>query len=497
MRWKDGFATCRGTESHFEGYRLRDPSQGVFASWNWDGSTLKVDCGWGGFWPLFYAVSGPEIWISPSIAVLLREGAPRELDYATLGTFAGWDYIVGDRTFFRAIRAIPRSGQLRWTQGHVQAEDRIPRATVSTLTRDAFVDAFIEVVRTSVRRHVEVRPGGPWLVPLSGGRDSRHLFLEMVRQGCRPIDCFTTDRVDVFTGEGPIAAELARRCGARNRLVQRALPSVRDELETLRLTQLHAPEHSWYLNLAREVGRYQGIVADGIGTDSLLKPIGPFPLKLRKLHEQGKLDEVVDGFRQMHLWIGWQRSARQSGWEAESRQLLIDELRRHVDAPYPSGSFRFWNRTRRTIAWAPFRVLGEANMVFAPYLDPEVVGLVCSMPTDALVESDLRTTAILRAFPEFADIPFESHTPPSRDLYPWSVRARMAAGMMARLAAAPSSDLLENRWLWPRLMRSIVDPGYHSLEWFAAPVLRTLMMESWMQRRSDGVRPCDGNVDPI
>ncbi len=208
-----GLRECRLGQPRDYGRAILD---GVFATWRWDGSTLLAGNDRYGLQPLFYAVDGDGIALSPSLPRLLLEGAPADLDDAALAVFLRTGYFVGEDTAFRSIRALPPNARLTWSGGKLRITGGLPLPLPREMTRDEAVDAYIPLFREAVRRRLPTgAPGAPELVmPLSGGRDSRHILLELVALGCRPGFCLTVrhhlPRVDQ---DAQFAAELAEALG--------------------------------------------------------------------------------------------------------------------------------------------------------------------------------------------------------------------------------------------------------------------------------------------
>ena len=51
---------------------------GVFLRWNWNGRQLLVENSQEGFCPLFYFADDTQVCVSPSIVLLLAQGAPAD-----------------------------------------------------------------------------------------------------------------------------------------------------------------------------------------------------------------------------------------------------------------------------------------------------------------------------------------------------------------------------------------------------------------------------------
>jgi hypothetical protein len=126
---------------------------------------------------------------------------------------------------------------------------------------------------------------------------------------------------------------------------------------------------------------------------------------------------------------------------------MVVELERHARAANPVASFFFWNRTRRSIAQAPFGVLGDWP-VRCPYLDREVFDFLLGLPPELFLAHRFHTDAIEAAFPEFSMLPYET-----KRLPPVTARAHFrhhARSGLARLWLG-RSPLLSRRYCAARL----------------------------------------------
>jgi len=163
--------------------------QDVFAEWQWDGGKVVVrNCRFG-FFPIFYYATENEFGVSPSVGRLIECGAPTDLDDTALATFLRLGFLVGEDTVFRAIRMVPPGGEVRWNGGEPKVTGGYTFPQHQNLSRKAAIDGYGELFRQAVQRRSskEVRFG----LPLSGGRDSRHILLELNALGCKSEVCFT------------------------------------------------------------------------------------------------------------------------------------------------------------------------------------------------------------------------------------------------------------------------------------------------------------------
>jgi hypothetical protein len=417
LRLQDGQVTVRGSPSVSLGHRLpRGPGEkpdGVFATWSWDGRILRVENDRYGCYPLYYAAGRGEIYLSPSVLQLLRVGVSREVDETALGVFLRLGYFIGDETPFRAIRAVPPDATFVWRDGQLEVSGRYACSPEQTITRSAAIDAYVELFRQAIRRRP---PTEEAVVTLSGGRDSRHILLELCAQGTPPRRCVTTYRSfpSMLGRYAPsedveLARALSEAVGVEHVLVAQSPSALRAERRKNLLTGFCTDEHGWYLAVAdylegRATAVYDGIAGDGLSEDPLLDPEG------LRLYRQGRLGELADRWLDEReeallrtlippMWAG-------AGDRGRVRTRLVAELRAFAGAPNPVGAFLFWSLTRRETALAPYGLLRGVDLVYSPYLDHDLYDFLTSLPGEMLLDHRFHTETIARAHPRYAAFPY-------------------------------------------------------------------------------------------
>jgi hypothetical protein len=475
----------------FRGHRISraDGSHdGIFAEWRWDGRRLTVRNDRYGFQPLFYFCAASEIAVSTSILALLAAGAPADLDEDALAVFLRLGFFVGNDTPFRSIRVVPPDAQFVWEDGQLKVDGRYWHGRPQRLTRDAALDAYIALFRQAIAR----RPPNDdnFVVPLSGGRDSRHILLELCDRGWRPRYAVTIPRYPPRAGEDErVAALLARATGVPHLLLDQRADRLESEWRKNWQTHLCADEHAWYLPMIDHLESDVTTVYDGMG--GALSVAGRFLSadNIRRFdagHFDQLADVLLDGFGRMtERFLARMLSPRYriTMGRDRARQRLAADLVRHADAPDPTKSFNFWNRTRREIALVTGALMNRIPTVYSPYLDHDLYELLSSLPP-SLVSPDLsspdksfHSDAITRAYPRYAHIPFEdSHAPP--------IDARSHDG---RFGSAVARHLLERRrrftllnngYVWPRVGLSAIKPQYAGRRpWLAGILLYLSQLE--------------------
>lgn len=433
-----------------------DERDGVFAEWRWDGNVLVVTNDRYGFQPLFWYATDQEIAISPSIPVLLELGAPGELDATALAVFLRLGYFLGEDTPFAAVRALPPGATLTWTAGSVSIDSRMFRGPAVSMGRDEAIDAFTERFRRAIAKRPP--PAGEVLMPLSGGRDSRHILLELDRSGWKPAACVTKR---LPTGEDvAVAAELCRAIGVPHHVLEPSKSRLTNELRKNLLTSFCADEHGWFMDVADYLRGRTAAVYDGIGGDVL--SAGLFLTRERlDLARAGAFDELA-----LRLWTESKEAtlramlpARSYGdWNAErARGRIAEELRRFAAEPNPVGAFFFANRTRREIALSPYAMLRDVGPVYSPFLDHDVFDLLAGLPAEMFLDGRFHTDAICRAFPHVAGIRYGGY---GKRRVPLFRKARHAWDFLRYVGGGKRPGMVRPGYLWPRAVRHAIDPAY-------------------------------------
>jgi asparagine synthase (glutamine-hydrolysing) len=395
----------RGQAACQLGHRL--PSQtdgvpeGVFAGWKWDGRALDVEHDRYGFYPLFYYSRGTEFAVAPSIVTLLREGAAPDLDPDALAVFLQLGFFIDDETPFKHIKAVPPAVRFAW-DGKLYLRPKRDLGGRQDISRDEALRTYAELFRDAVRRRA---PNGPVVLPLSGGRDSRHILLELHEAGVRPEFCITAIRYGRGNNDVEVAGMLARSLGLDHVVLEQA-PRLQAELQKNLATSFCADEHAWLMPLAEHLNGRRIELYDGIAGDVLSASLFQKPAWL-ELYRTGRFVELAKTL------VGKRREGIVALRGADAQRLADDaleriaaELRRYEDATNPCTMFFFWNRTRREITLAPFGILAGVETCFCPYLDHELYDFLTSLPPEITIDRTFHTDTIALAHPSAQRVPY-------------------------------------------------------------------------------------------
>ncbi|MGH9755532.1 MAG: asparagine synthase-related protein [Blastocatellia bacterium] len=482
-RKAEGFEV-EGAQAGALGHKIRHPGRsetdGVFVEWSWDGNRLRVHNDRYGCYPFYYFANSDEIAISTSIVRLLEAGASPVLDDAGFAAFLRFGFFLGEDTPFLEIRALPPSAVLEWRDGELAVSGRITTTQPDNLNRDAAIDGYISLFRDAVRRRQPSRPNVA--VTLSGGRDSRHILLELCEQGLRPDLCLTARGFPAPSAynEVEVAASLCQSLGLRRLTLDQRESLMQAESDKNLRTGFCSFEHSWYLVVADHLNRTAGLVYDGIGGDVLSAGLFLSPRRI-ELCEEGRLAELADDLVSVASDLVIESALRPERASKFDREIAFArfaaEFRKHADAPNPIGSFHFWNRTRRLVAFCPYGMLSEASEVFSPYLDHELFDFLSSLPARMFVDHGFHTETIQRAYPAYAHIPFARQR--SADGAYRKPYRSFALAVARRLLETGPHRLLRDSYFLPRLLRCLIDPRYlPSAQWIGSFALFLAQLES-------------------
>lgn len=436
VRASAGAFEVEGSPSVDLGHRIARPAggdDGIWAAWRWDGRRLVVETERFGMYPVYYHATESEVVVSPDILELLRLGVPRAIDEDALAGFLGFGSYLGEDTPFAAIRLVPPDGQLCWSTEGWTVTGRRTGFTTRPMTRSAVIDASIELVREAVARRVRDEPG--CIMPVSGGRDSRHILLELIRQGHPPRLCVTAYKSFLESDKDALyAARLCAEMGIPHRVLERPYRLVEGEKRKNAMTSLCADEHAWYLRVS-EALEGEAYTYDGLAGGTLLERLHSTRPKARGLVEAGRIAEaayqmlrtehgaprfvdlVAPGARR---WLSVERAAAR----------VQAEVERYMDRDDPLSAFYYWNRAGRELNLIPTLMLAHVPTVYAPFQDHDVFDFLSAVPIEH-IDRDLHNEILAAAFPEASHIPFVPKGPAARPARSWFRRVNLdLAGLL-------------------------------------------------------------------
>lgn len=412
-----------------------------------------------GMVPLYWWADRSAIVVADRVEELLaasaRLGRPRtSIDAMAAATMLALGQPAGDLTVFQDVHVVPPDATLTWTPGSpptiTSGGSRTPAP--STRDRSQRLDAFLDAFAAAVTRRLPGRE--PVVVPLSGGADSRHIVLELARQGV-PIAAVVTAATHRHDPELLAARRLAARLGIAHRVVRHRVGDLAMERRANTLTSGQASELAWYLPVVDHLDATAAVTYDGLGGDVLSAALYQTSARVAAVRAgdwRALIDDLTGGRQSAALRQRFVPAVVEG--RLPPREEVVAELaaqwRRHADEPNPLGWAMFSSRTRRHIAMGPCAMLAGIE-VHTPYLDPDVVEVLRAMPMEDPVDHRFHRDAIARRFPEAADVPYDDEIATS-----WQ---HTRAGARRRAAALRLMTEARNVWRTPSRARVATLPS--------------------------------------
>lgn len=488
-RMRPGLVDISGDSSCSLGRRIPVPGseedEGVYIDWEWDGEKLVLKNDRFGLYPIFYCVKEDSICVSPSLSRVVRTNSERQLDYAALGVFFRLGHFIGEDTPFEDIRFMPPNSILIWEAGKLELKSKgSPMAPTSAgaLSFDETVEQYRALFSRSIARRMP--DDEPWTVPVSGGRDSRHILLELARQGARPRSCATVMYRPPATNEDiRIARLLAERLGIEHVALEKPSSFFQAELNDVKLTNYCGGGHGWVHPVASDFAGKFHTIYDGLAGSVLsggfmlaeekvrLFKKGSYNALGRTILEENKSEDAI-----RHIFS--EEFYRKLSFD-HAVERLAEELKRHGDVPNPVLSFVFWNRTRRCVASIPFAIFHQVPVVHTPYLDHELFNFLFSLDVSFVEQNRLHDEVVRRSYPDFADVPYENKNAKadfSKVDFSYYRAARSELFGYLRAQEAARVKKVNKRYLFMKLGSDFLG-GKIDAPWYMRPALQVIELE--------------------
>ncbi len=391
---------------------------GINAKWEWDGNRLEASVDRMGIQPLFYGVYENQIVLSPTILPILKGGIPADLDYGSIGLFFRIGYLLGEDTLFRHIRALPPGGKLVWDEQGVRiAEQTVFSSSLHVATDSEITEAYIELFRKSIERRPP--PQDSFVQPVSGGRDSRHILAELVRQKKGPSSTYTieTSYADSEHSEEKIARQLSDTLKIPHCVLRHNLKGeLEREAVKNALTSFTGDEGGWMLGASAYLSEnpsciYDGFLGDVLSAFHWVNCKGEMLTAWRRDGEEGFLDAAIQRFFPKHHGVEHLLSAQFGSHEELSMEATRERMRQHfrLFSGYhnPITRWFLFGRGRREIAMSTWGCYPQVEKIYAPFLDHDFLNYFLSLPErEEPSYAFLRSKAIAAAYPELKDLPY-------------------------------------------------------------------------------------------
>ena len=368
---------------------------------------------------------------------------------------------------------------LVWKEGRLHESWTLPSRKKTHTPYARAIKDFNNRFASSMNRCLE-RSRNHIALPLSGGRDSRHILYEMLKQGRAPNDVFTAQlgRRNDPLSDHAIAKEVASRNGLPHRTITIEPKKMHyyEQRKNL-LCGIPGEEGSWMVPVAETLhSEHAHSIYDGIGGDIL--SAGLFLSKERMdLMRNRRYTRLADcllqrantrcplpaSFRLANKILGTEKLSPE-----RARKELTNELALHDHQHNPTTSFFFLNRTLGVIANTSFGIYQNCGHVFTPFLDDEVFSLLFSMPEEMFFDKNFHDVAIIQNYPQIASVPYTGPT----NIAPLTGRlSDRIISYASLLRAQPSIDVHATTSLLKWAITSKITRGRPSLSFATVCVL--------------------------
>ncbi len=461
------FIQIDGEQSGFYGYKLDSlsGSNGVFVEWQatQEGLTLTNDAF--GLFPLFYVANKDSVSLSSSITDLTKNSDCSQLDDAAIALFLRTGNYIGDTTPFLKIKVLPPGSTLTFDkQGFVLRQTKIAPDSNATVSLSEAKDIYGDLFHQSIRKFQNITDTKIG-VPLSGGRDSRHILFELLASGMPPSSCITMKHQPPKPDEdAAIAGEVCNFLGIEHCVLEQDRSLLQMEREKNRLTNLCSLDHSWILPLSRQLST-DGFDAifDGIAGDVL--SAGLFLTESRlNLFRNERFDQLADEMLGDEGYLP--KLLTEPFYKRFDRELaadlLIEELKQHVDTQNPVGQFFLWNRTRRNIGLSGWGILSQNTQVFAPYLDHDLYRFLASLPAEYFLDHSFHQDTISRCYPKYEHLAYEAKNVAAKKGNRLSVCQNAAELSFHFRRLLKAESMCRPSFIYPRALKSLASVDYYS-----------------------------------
>lgn len=366
-----------------------------------------------GLAPLYWLEQGGAVYFASRIDPLVRTSSSRlSIDWDAWAPIVALRYPLGTRTPFAEIRRLPQSSVLRrrfrWGRAKVE-RGRWPWTEVEP---DRSLAAGTEATVAALEETLAPLPGGI-VCPLSGGRDSRMLFLPLARDG-RVVAAATVPDDEGDTFEEDLAEPVAAAFGVSHERLRGEVESYAEEWEErARRVEYEFVDHAWLVPLARRVADTAAPVPDGFAIDAFTSAGRYFysPEMFGSCNPRAAMALLFDKLRRYgHAHLALEQSLQEPLVERSREQFLSGA--RHFDG-HPNQTFLafYASRSLRGISTYSTKLLGDRSWVIVPGASDPFVRAVLSIPEQAKREGAAYRAIFELLAPDLAHLPSTADLP--------------------------------------------------------------------------------------
>ncbi|MCC5853723.1 MAG: hypothetical protein JJU30_12850 [Alkalimonas sp.] len=386
-----------GASTGFLGYRIDDDESddGVFVAWSFNDGHFYLNTDRLGLYPVYYLASDHEFIISNSVELITRIHA-LEIDAEAVSIFLRLGFFLGSDTAFKSL--FRPTGKLTVSANSSGFDIKVCKPDASNVSHVHTPEQYQALMLQSLSSVKGLEQ--PLYMPLTGGKDSRHIFLSLMQLTMKPDTCYT---VSVLAPHYNDDVVIARRLAGSFEVPHQTLAAdkhlIQSEYAKNRLTNFETRDHSWaapaldFLNEAPS-----GIVLDGFGGDVLSQSSIVTP-EMHQMYRNSDWSNLIQTIAKDNTYFNsWINKAHHHFIvdEALLKDRLIAELEQYKGETNPMAQFYFWNRSRRSIAISSIRYLSGQSTVFMPFMQRDLYDFLRGLPVELYFSRNFHKEAISR-----------------------------------------------------------------------------------------------------
>jgi hypothetical protein len=422
---------------------------------------------------LFWGLQAGTLVFASMLARIMAAGiASPEIDAEGLADLLSYEYILGERTLFQDVHALPPAGVLTVEDGkvHIHRYWRLDEVEAHGSYDDARLDRLVHLFERAVRR--SLRPDLNCAIDLTGGLDSRCILAAAAHQRL-PFATRTGGQPN--STDVKLAKELADRVGARHSfravgpesLGEWLVPMVRHQGGMVATLHSH-PCRNLYVSPAFDA-TIQGIGGEFARGFWVSPPdLGILDLAAQK---PARLRRQLLTKTTQHLEQIWKPEFRRVGLEAPQEHLNALLLAyRPQDSPVAAVEYFYLHERCRKFLNKSTLIVRGSREVYFPYLDHEWIEALAAIPTSERVTQSIQVDLIEVLCPTLLDIPTTKGLVPL-SASPWKtwmikryrgIKRRVAQRLGATDRAwARVPNHYYSRWIRKEMRGALMELLYH------------------------------------
>jgi len=404
LRCHDGPVLLEGDSAGFIGYRLGSGDDGAFVEWALKDGSFTLSTDRLGLFPLYYLQDGAELLISNSVT-LIQQHCKLSLDQQAIAIFLRLGFYLGSDTAFKGV--LRPQGQLKLLVNAAEQRLTVTKPSFEPSLHQHTAARYQELFSQALAQLKSVSL--PLYVPVTGGKDSRHILLTTRQLELELASCYTVRVLSPHSNQDvSIARALCQQLGIPHQTLDSEQQLVQAERDKNTRTNFETYDHFW-INPAGQylASQAPGLVLDGFGGD-VLGQSKIVTAQMYQLYQTRNWSALLQQIAPDNAYYQAYFAAKPE-WLPNERQLLQrlqHEMEKYAADVNPVKSFYFWNRSRRAIAISSFRFLNGHSLPFLPFMQSQVFEFLMTLPNDLYYFGQFHSQCIAQAFPEFTAVPF-------------------------------------------------------------------------------------------